>query len=145
MNNRIILDKPNSKRSEKSTIISMEVQKYSIDVPVWDEARFAENGSIREDTGFTFYWTEKTSTERSEFGVAFVMRNDLLNMSEDPKPVSRRLITLRFPLVDIRCCILIVAFALWLTAMKNKLFLRPTRPDGNKIVLLGAFNAWVGQ
>ena len=76
------------------------------------EVRFAENRSIRKETGYTFYWSGKRSTDRNESGVAFAVRNGLLsNMSEDPKPVSDRLITLRLPLVKGRYCTLIGAYA----------------------------------
>ena len=98
-----MLDKPNSNRSErKSSIISKELQKYIINIAALCKIRFAKNGNIKNEMGYTFYWSKKTSTDRSESGVALAVRNDLLlSLSEDPKPVSNRLITQWFPLVTV--------------------------------------------
>ena len=80
-------------------MISMELQKYIIDIAALSEERwFSESASIREETLYIFYWRRKTSTEP---GVAFAVKNRVEpSISEYPKPGSNRLITLKFPLVD---------------------------------------------
>ena len=92
--------------------------------------------------------------QTSESGMFFVVRDGLLpSMSKDPKPVSERLITLRFPLVNNRYCTLITTYILTMTNTPEKISSFYDQFDqilhailnANKIVLLRDFNAWVGQ
>ena len=87
-----MLGQSNSNRHEKrNTMISKEIQKYSIDTAALSEVRFAGSGSIREETDYIFYQSGKTSTDKSEPSVAFVVRNSLLSrISEDLKGVRRQ-------------------------------------------------------
>ena len=65
-------------------IIFKKFQKY-IDVATMSEVRLAESSSIREEIGYTFNWSEKTSTDRGESGIVFAVRNGLLlSMTDDP-------------------------------------------------------------
>ena len=99
-----MLYKHNSNKSEKrSYIISKELQKCNIDIAGLREVRLAKNGSSREETGYTFCLSWDFSSDRNESGGTLAVRNDLLpSMPEDPKPVTDRLITLKFPFVDSR-------------------------------------------
>ena len=102
--------------------ISKELQKYNMDIMALSGVRFTESGCIREETGYTFYWSRKTSTDKSECGVTFSVWNCLLSsMSEDAKPVSDRFITLRFPLVNSRYCTLIAVYAPTVTNCPEKI------------------------
>ncbi len=58
--------------------------------------------------GDQLHLLERENLERSESGVTFVLRNGLLIMFEDTKPVSDRLM-LQFKLVDSRYVTLITA------------------------------------
>ena len=70
-----MLDKTSSHRLERRrVIIWKKLQKYNIDIVALSEVRLAENDSIREETGYTFYWSGKTSISRSESGVAFAVK-----------------------------------------------------------------------
>ena len=84
------------------------------------KVRFAENGTIKEEMSYTFYWSEKSFTDRSESDVAFVVRNGLLpSMSEDLNPVSDRIMT-RFPLVNSKYCTLITVYTPTMTNSQEK-------------------------
>ena len=86
----------NSNRPEgRITIMPKEPPKYNIDIAALGVVRFVESGSIREEMGYTFFWIGKTSTDENESGF-------LPSISGDPKSVSDRLITRRFPFVDSR-------------------------------------------
>lgn len=112
-NIRTMLNRNNSDRPERrSAIISKELHRYSIDIAALSEVRFADSGSIREESGYTIYWSGKPSGDKSESGVALAVRNDLMpKLTEEPKPVNERMITLRLPLFDDRYCTLIAIYA----------------------------------
>ena len=77
-----MLDKPNSNRPEEAP------KNYNIDNSVLSEVRFAESSSIKEEMSY-IYWSGKTSKDRNESGVAFLVWCGLLpNMSEYTKLVS---------------------------------------------------------
>ena len=110
-NIKTVQEKPNTNKPErKSAIVSKELEKYTTDVVAFSEKRFAEDGRIKEETGYTFYSSGKTLTDRSESGVAFRIRNGLSSISEDPKSSSEKFITLRFPLLNSRYCTLITTY-----------------------------------
>ena len=120
-------------------------------------------GSISRDLGSveypfiaitSFYWNRKTSTDWSESGVTFVVRNGLLlSMSEDPKSVSDRLILLKFPFVNSRYCILIAASTPTMTNSLEKIINFYNQLNQilcailyvDKIVFIGGFSTQVSQ
>lgn len=94
------------------------------------------------------------SGQRREAGVALAVSNHLTpKLVQDPKPVNDRIMTLRLPLTNNRNCTLFATYAL---TMMNSLetikafysqlhqVLRAI-PNSDKIILLGDFNARVGQ
>ena len=48
--------------------------KYDIDFAALGEVKLVVSGSIKEETGYT-YWSGKTSINKSESGVAYVVKN----------------------------------------------------------------------
>ena len=143
----------NSNRPERrSAIISKELQEYNIRIAALSEVRFAESGSIREETDL--YWSGKCSIYRNKSDVAFAIRNGLLqNMSEDPKPLRDRLMTLRLLLAKGRYCTLIAAYALTMTNSATNINYfydqhdQTVRiiPNSDKIIFQGDFNTKIGQ
>ena len=122
--------KCNSNRPEnRSTIISKKFQKYNTTAAL-SAVRFIESSSIREEMGYTFYWNRKTS-DRSESSMAFTVRKDFLpSTSKDSKPVSVRLMILRFWLVVNKYGILIAANTPTMTnSSEKKHFLWQAWPD----------------
>ena len=148
-----MLDKFNSNRPERrSPIIFKKLKKYDIDIAALSEGKFFESGCIKEDTVYTFIWSGKTSTDWSESALAFAVRNGLLlSMSEDPKPVSDRIITLRFPLFHSRYCTLMTTNVPTMTDSLEKIISFYDQLDQifrailnkDKIVLLRDFKARV--
>ena len=120
---RMMLNKLNLNRPERRSAIKFkELQKYNIDIAALSEVRFAKSGNIKEEMGYTFYWNGKTSTDRNESGVAFVIRNGLLSsISMNPKLISDRLIMLRFTLVNSRYYTLIAVYSLTITSSPEKI------------------------
>jgi len=153
-NVRLMLDKENVARPErKSAIIASELGKYNIDIAALSEVRFSNAGSITEEVGYTIFWSGKPVGEVREQGVAIAMRNSLIpKLSEDPKPVNEKMITLWLPLTQNRYCIVISAYAPTMTNSEEKISqlyaqineMLENISDYNQIILLGDFNARTG-
>ena len=127
---------------------------YNIDIAALSEVRFADSGSIREENGFTIYWSGKQPSERSESGVALAIKNEIVpKLLEDPKPISDRMMTLRLPLKQNRHCTIISIYAPTMTNSTENIDgfydqLNQTLrgiPGSDKIILMGDFNARVGN
>ena len=154
-NIRTMLDRQNADRPERrSAIISLELSKYNIDIAALSEVRFSGTGHIREEAGYSIYWSGKAADERSESGVALAIRTELVSkLIEEPKAVSDRMMTLRVPLSDDRWCTVIAVYAPTMTNSLeninqfyhelNKTLRSVPAPD--KIILMGDFNARIGQ
>ena len=154
-NIRTMLDREHTDRPERrSAIISRELFKYGIDIAALSEVRFPKSGSIREESGYTIYWSGKPSGSKRESGVALAISNELIpKLQQEPKPVNDRIMMLRMSLADDRNCTLISAYAPTMTNSQETIntfysqlrdVLR-TIPNSDKIILLGDFNARVGQ
>ena len=86
--------------------------------------------------------------------MAIAVRNELVSrLTEEPTPINDRMITLRQPLSDERYCTIIAIYAPTVTNSPEKIesFYQQldlkirTVPNCDKIILLGDFNARVGQ
>jgi len=106
-----IIDKENVAGLERrNAIIACELGKYNIDIAALSELRFSDAGSITEKAGYTIFWNRKPVGEVQEHDVAIAMRNSLIpKLSEDPKPVNERMITLWLPLTQNKYCTVISA------------------------------------
>lgn len=154
-NIRTMLDRQNAERPERrSAIVSHELMKYDIDIAALSEVRFPDSGYIREESGYSIYWSGRAADDRSESGVALAIRDELVSkLIEEPKAVNDRLITLRVPLSMDRWCTVIAVYAPTMTNSQEKInqfydqlnmTLRSV-PAPDKIILMGDFNARVGQ
>jgi len=118
-----MLDKENVARPvRRSAIIASELGKYNIEIAILSEVRFSDAGSITEEAGYTIFWSGKLVGEVREHGVAIAMKNSLIpKLSEDPKSVNKRMITLRLPLAQNRYCTVISAYAPTMTNSADKI------------------------
>ena len=139
----------------RTALVGKVLQRYNIDVAALSETRLADTGEITEvGAGYTLFLLGKTSDERRDAGVGFAIRTSLVMKLESlPKGINDRLIVMRLPLKGKKYLTLISAYAptMSYTQEQNELFyqnlpsLLRTVPKDNKLVLLGDFNARVGN
>ena len=73
----------------------MELAKYNIDIAALCETRLSESGSLN-DLEYSFFWSGKPEGERREAGVGFATKKDIVTkLTEMPRPVSDRIMTMR--------------------------------------------------
>jgi hypothetical protein len=153
-NVRTLLDRDQTDRPERRTaLVAMELEKYRIDVAALSETRFSESGSL-DDMNYSFFWSGKPDGERREAGVGFAIRREIVaNLTEMPKPVTDRIMTMRIPLAKDGNATLISVYAPTMTnpdEAKENFYnqLRSTlqaTPCTDKLILMGDFNARIGQ
>ena len=131
----------------------MELAKYNIDVTVLCETRFSESGSL-DDLEYSFFWSGKPKGERREAGVGFVIKKDIVTkLTEMPRPVSDRIMTMRLPLSKDNFTTIISVYAPTMTnpdenkeAFYNQLAsVLSGIPRTDKLLLTGDFNARIGK
>ena len=115
----------------------------------------AEEDSITEvGEGYSFFWQGLPKDERRIHGVGFAVKTLLLkNLPENPIGINERLMTLRIPLTCNRYATLVSAYAPTLTSpeeVKDQFYEELTRtlntiPRDDKLILLGDFNARIGN
>ena len=98
-NVRTLLDRDGANRPERRTaLVAMELPKYNIDIAALCETRFSESGSLNE-LEYSFFWSGKPEGERREAGVGFAIKKDIVTkLTEMPRPVSDKIMTMRLPL-----------------------------------------------
>ena len=131
----------------------MELAKYNIDIAALCETRFLESGSLN-DLEYSFFWSGKPEGERREAGVGFAIKKDIVTkLTEMPRPVSDRIMTMRLPLSKDNFATIISVYAPTMTnpdenkeAFYNQLasVLRGI-PHTDKLLLIGDFNARIGR
>ena len=150
-------DTPRSGRNwqarEKDALVAMELEKYKIDIAALSETRFSESGRL-DDMGYTFFWSGKPDGVRREAGVGFAIRKEILaKLTEMPKAVNDRIMTMTVPLMKKGNATLISVYAPTMTSpdeTKENFYnqlrrtLRDT-PRTDKLILMGDFNARVGR
>ena len=73
-----MMDYPNSNRPEiRSAVVSKELLKFNINIVALSEVRFAESGSNKKETGYTFYWSRKTLT-KSTVNLVWLLRSAMV-------------------------------------------------------------------
>ncbi|KAK2178133.1 hypothetical protein NP493_560g00012 [Ridgeia piscesae] len=75
----------------------MGLAEYNIDITALCETRFSESGSLNE-LEYSFFLSGKPEGERREAGVGFAIKKDITKLTEMPRPVSDRVMTMRLPL-----------------------------------------------
>ena len=151
---RTLLD--SSSRPERRTaLVARELARYKIDIAALSETRLAGEGQLKEaSSGYTFFWKGREPSERRESGVGFAIKNKVLQMLDGtPIAVSDRLMHMRLPLTHDRFATIISVYAPTMTnpahikevfyAELNSLIRSVPRDD--KLLILGDFNARVGQ
>lgn len=117
------------------------------------ETRLADDGSVTESSGYTFFWKGKPQNENRIHGVGLAIRTQLLKQIPDlPTGVNERLMKIRLPISNKRFMTIISAYAPTLTStedVKEQFYadldtLLRTTPATDKLILLGDFNARVG-
>ena len=153
-NVRTLLDREGSNRPERrSALVARELAKYNIDIAALSETRFSDTGSM-VDLGYTFFWSGRPEGEKREAGVAFAVNNELLPiMTETPKSINDRIMTMRLPLRKNNHVTLLSVYAPTMTnsdEIKDEFYnqlscLLQTIPKKDKLIVMGDFNARVGQ
>ena len=153
-NVRTLLDREGANRPERRTaLVAMELAKYNIDIAALCETRFSESGSL-DDLEYSFFWSGKPEGERREAGVGFAIKKDIIKkLTEMPRPISDRIMTMRLPLSKDNFATIINVYAPTMTnpdenkeAFYNQLtsVLRGI-PHTDKLLLIGDFNARIGR
>jgi len=151
-----MLDSQDSKRPERrSALIAIELARLKVDIAALSEVRFPEEGSLRENGGgYTLYWSGKPATERRLSGVGFMVKNTIASKLETlPTGHSDRIMSMRMPLSNDQHVTLFSIYSPTLQAdqaEKDKFYselrtLVKNAPSEDKILILGDFNARVGQ
>jgi len=78
----------------KTAIINNELLRLQIDIAALQETRLADIGCLKE-SDYTFFWHGKKEEEVREYGVAFAVRNTLLDKTQLGSTGTERLLTLR--------------------------------------------------
>ena len=151
-----MLDRADSCRPERrSALIAHELLRLNIDIAALSEVRFSGEGSLQEHgAGYTLYWSGKPETERRLSGVGFMVRNSIASKLENqPTGHSDRIISMRLPLWNQQYATLFSLYSPTLKAEpaeKDRFYsdlrsLIQSTPADDKVVILGDFNARVGQ
>ena len=145
-NVRTLLDREGTDRPER-------LAKYNIDIAALCETRLPESGSLN-DLEHSFFWSGKPEGERREARVGFAIKKDIIvKLTEMPRAVSDRIMTMRLPLSKDNFATIISVYAPTMTnpdenkeAFYNQLasgFSGIPRTD--KLLLIGDFNARLGR
>ena len=153
-NLRTIIDNDTSNRLQgRTALIDLELEKIDADITALQEVRFSGEGQLREATR-TFYWSGLAPGQPRRAGVAFAIKNEFAaKLTEAPRGISERLMTLRICLAPNRYITLINVYAPTMTYSdeEKEAFYAQLRstitsvPPGDKLILLGDFNARVGS
>ena len=151
-----MLDRADSCHPERrSALIAHELSRLNIDIAALSEIRFSGEGSLQEHgAGYTLYWSGKPETERRLSGVGFMVRNSIASKLENqPTGHSDCIISMRLPLWNQQYATLFSVYSPTLKAEPAEKYrfysdlrsLIQSTPADDKVVILGDFNARVGQ
>jgi exonuclease III len=126
-----------------------------VDIAALSEMRLHDTG-VRRENSHTFFWTGNPTGSRLQgtSGVGFAISNQLISqLTEQPKPISDRLMSLRLATSNTTHIHLISAYAPTLCSAQTDIeaFYQELRgilsciPRNDSVVLLGDFNARVGS
>ena len=131
----------------------MKLAIYNIDIAALCETMFSESGSLN-DLEYSFFWSGKPEGERSEAGVGFGIKKDIVTkLTEMPRPVSDRIMTMRLPLSKDNITTIISVYAPTMTnpdenkeAFYNQLAsVLSGTPRTDNLLLIENFNARIGR
>ena len=149
-----MLDTDTSNRPRRRTaMVDLELEKVGVDIAALQEVRLSDEGQIRE-AGRTLYWKGVPEGQPRRAGVAFAIRNEIAaQLTEQPKGISERIMTLRIRMASNRYITLINIYAPTMSypEEEKEAFYCELRtlltnvPAADKLILLGDFNARVGS
>ena len=131
----------------------MELAKYNIDIAALCETKFSESGSLN-DLEYPFFWSGKPEGERREAGVGFAIKRDIVTkLTEMPRPVNDRIMTMRLHLSKDNFATITSVYAPTMThtdenkeAFYNQLAsVLSVIPRTDKLLLIGDVNARIGR
>lgn len=137
----------------RTALVSLELQKYNVDIAALSETRLSEEGSVKEKD-YTFFWKGVQQGVPRVHGVGFAIKNSLVSsLTELPVGISERIMTLNMKLTNSQKITLISVYAPTMTANINVIenFYQELDnvlsgiPRSNRVILLGDFNARVGK
>ena len=151
-----MLDRTDSNRPERrSALIAHELSRLDVDIAALSEVRFSEEGSLQEQgAGYTLFWSGKPAAERRLAGVGFMLKTSIASKLENlPTGHSDRIMSMRLPLKNKQHATLFSVYAPTLQAdpAEKDMFYSELRrllqstPADDKLLILGDFNARVGQ
>ena len=153
-NIRTMLDSDTGDRARRrSALIDLELSNINADITALQEVRYSGEGHLREKER-TFFWMGCPDGERRRAGVAFAIKNELADkLNEAPKGVSERIMTLRICMAEDRYITIVNVYAPTMTypdEEKEAFYAQlhgiiESIPKTDKLVLLGDFNARVGD
>ena len=153
-NVRTMLEDYKSNRPRRRTaLIDLELENIKSDITALQEVRLSGEGQLRE-TGRTFFWKGVPDGQPRRAGVGFALKNTIADkLTEQPKVISERLMTLRLPLATNRYVTIINVYAPTMDHQEEEKeafycqlrTLITSVPVNNKFILLGDFNARVGS
>ena len=139
----------------KTALVSLELQRYDVDIAVLCETRLPGNSQLREERGgYDFFWSGKAENEPRQSGVGFAIKSKLANsLSSLPKGISDRVATLSLELEGNTMVTLVSCYAPTLASSDQEkddfydtlrdVLSRVRHQD--KLILAGDFNARVGS
>ena len=131
----------------------MELAKYNMNIVALCEITLSESGSLN-DLEYSFFWSAKPEGEQRETGVGFDFKKHIVpKLTEMPRPVGDRIITMRLPLSKDNIATIISVYAPTMTnpggnkeASYNKLAsVLNGIPNTEKLLLIGDFNTRIGR
>lgn len=137
----------------RTAILDRALYDYNIDIVALSETRLPEEGSIQEKN-YTFFWKGRAKDLPRHHGVGFAIKNALLSKwKATPTGISERLATLRIEALNGYPINFLSCYGPTLQAeeqVKETYYhLLDTTlnsiPNNESVVLLGDFNARVGQ
>ena len=152
-NVRTMLDDDTSNRPRRRTaLIDLELESINAEITALQEVRLSGEGQLRE-AGRTFFWKGLPDGQPRRAGVGFALKNELADkLTEHPKGISERIITLRLSLAPNKYLTIINVYAPTMVHQEEEkeAFYAQLRtlvssvPEADKLILLGDFNARVG-
>ena len=148
-----MLDNDESNRPRRRTaLIDLELESINTDITALQEVRLSGEGQLIE-AGRTFFWKGVPDGQPRRAGVGFALKNAIADkLTEQPKGISERLITLRLSVAPNRYLTIINVYAPTMDHQEDEkeAFYSQLRtlitsvPEADKLILLGDFNARVG-
>ncbi|XP_076042115.1 uncharacterized protein LOC143026011 [Oratosquilla oratoria] len=136
-------------------LVSRELARFNVDVAALSETRIPGEGQITEvGSGYTFFWKGKNPEDHHSQGVGFAVKTQLVKAHNlTPHAINERITSLRLPLPKNQFITLVSVYAPTLDAedhVKGAFYQQLDTvisqiPAGDRLLLLGDFNARVGR